>query len=207
MIACFNPPSGTCPSNPSFHESRLGHCQKAEQMSDDGRVVYTEDGIAACRHPIARVARSCLQFGATQLPLSGPLAYVFSCYDQFPRAFQNFFHFIIGFSRAAVQFRATVWQSIFTHDMRRYQRTLFSRMADFTSLIMGPSGTGKELVAQAIGLSRYVPFNPKTRSFADGLKDAYFPLNLSALSPTLIESELFGHKRGSFTGAEADRVG
>lgn len=162
---------------------------------------------AALFDELERRVRPYLQFGPTQLPLWAQLPHVFSCYHQLHRAFQNIFHFIIGFSRAAVQLRATVWQSIFTHDMRRYRRTLFSRMADFTTLIMGPSGTGKELVAQAIGLSRYVPFNPKTRAFADASKVAYFPLNLSALSPTVIESELFGHKRGSFTGAEADRVG
>ena len=38
-------------------------------------------------------------------------------------------------------------------------------------------------------------------------KDSFFPVNLAALSPTLIESELFGHRRGSFTGAIADRKG
>ena len=39
------------------------------------------------------------------------------------------------------------------------------------------------------------------------LADAFFPLNLSALAPTIIESELFGHRRGAFTGALTDRKG
>ena len=151
--------------------------------------------------------RPYLQLGSTRLPLADQLPHALACFYQLHRAFQNTFHFIIGFSRAAIQLRAAVWQSIFTHDMRRYRRTLFSRMADFTTLVTGPSGTGKELVAQAIGLSRYVPFDPKSRSFVGDSSEFFFPLNLSALSPTLIESELFGHKRGSFTGASVDRAG
>jgi len=66
---------------------------------------------------------------------------------------------------------------------------------DATVLITGESGTGKELVAQAIvelSPRRYKPF---------------IPLDCGAISPTLIESELFGHERGSFTGATQQRRG
>src|SRR2546429_7883924 len=108
---------------------------------------------------------------------------------------------------AAARLRAAVWQSIFTHDIRRYQRTLYERMGDFTTLITGPSGTGKELVARAVGLSRYVPFDPKTSTFAEDFAGSFYAINLSALPPTLIESELFGHRRGAFTGALQDRRG
>jgi transcriptional regulator with PAS, ATPase and Fis domain len=102
--------------------------------------------------------------------------------------------------------RGAIWQSIFTHDFRRYQRTFYERMGDFVTLITGPSGTGKELVARAIAQARYVPFDERTLSFADD-DGAFFPINVSALSPTLVESELFGHRRGSFTGAIGDRKG
>jgi transcriptional regulator with PAS, ATPase and Fis domain len=108
---------------------------------------------------------------------------------------------------ASARLRAAVWQSIFTCDMRRYRRALYSRMGDITTLITGPSGTGKELVARAIGLSRYIPFDPKAKRFATDFARCFYPINLSALSPTLIESELFGHKKGAFTGAVADRAG
>jgi transcriptional regulator with PAS, ATPase and Fis domain len=80
-------------------------------------------------------------------------------------------------------------------------------MSEFTCLVTGPSGTGKELVAQAIGMARYIPFDPNRRHFIASFTEAFYPINLSALSATLIESELFGHKRGSFTGALQDRAG
>lgn len=134
-------------------------------------------------------------------------AHIFACFFQIRRAFQQIFRYLIGGSNAAARLRATVWQSIFTHDMRRYRRTLYACMGDFTTLITGPSGTGKELVARAIGLSRYIPFQPGSLTFAEDFQQAFYALNLSALPSTLIESELFGHKRGAFTGAQQDRKG
>jgi transcriptional regulator with PAS, ATPase and Fis domain len=103
--------------------------------------------------------------------------------------------------------RASVWQSVFTHDMRRYRRTMYSRMAEFATLITGPSGTGKELAARAIAQSRYVPFDERNLTFPGDEAVSFFPINISALSPTLVESELFGHRRGAFTGAIGDRKG
>jgi transcriptional regulator with AAA-type ATPase domain len=126
---------------------------------------------------------------------------------QIRRASHHIFEFIVGSSLPAARLRGAIWQSIFTHDLRRYRRALFDRMGDLSTLITGPSGTGKELVARAIGSSRYIPFHPGERRFALDASQAFYPLNLSALAPTLIESELFGHRRGAFTGALADRKG
>jgi transcriptional regulator with AAA-type ATPase domain len=134
-------------------------------------------------------------------------ATLFACFSQVRRAFEHTFYWIVGGSLPAARLRAQVWQSIFTHDLRRYQRALYSRMGEVTTLITGPSGAGKELVARAIGLARYIPFDPETRSFEADPETTFLPLNLSALSPTLVESELFGHRRGAFTGAVADRRG
>jgi transcriptional regulator with AAA-type ATPase domain len=133
--------------------------------------------------------------------------HTFSCFRQIQRAFEIVFRDIIGASMPAARLRAAIWQSIFTHDMRRYRRTLYSRMGEFATLITGPSGTGKELAARAIAESRYAPFDERRLSFADDGSESFFPINISALSPTLVESELFGHRRGSFTGAVADRRG
>ncbi|MCX5662617.1 MAG: sigma 54-interacting transcriptional regulator [Planctomycetota bacterium] len=134
-------------------------------------------------------------------------AHLFACFFQVRRAFRHIFNFLIGASAPAVRLRAAIWQSIFTHDMRRYRRGLHLRMQDHTTLITGPSGTGKELVARAIGLSRYLPFDHASESFPSDPPSTFHAVNLSALSPTLIESELFGHRRGAFTGAVVERAG
>lgn len=82
------------------------------------------------------------------------------------------------------------------------QATLFLRqligtlsVSSSTALITGESGTGKELVAQALHLQ-----GPR----ASG---AFVPINCGAIPRDLIESELFGHRKGSFTGAVSDRLG
>ncbi|MEX2092338.1 MAG: sigma-54 dependent transcriptional regulator [Pirellulales bacterium] len=78
-------------------------------------------------------------------------------------------------------------------ELRR--RTAQVAATDETVLICGESGTGKELVAQTVhALSRRVA-------------GPLVSLNCPVLSTQLTESELFGHKRGAFTGAEADRTG
>lgn len=126
---------------------------------------------------------------------------------QLRRAFEQIFLGIVGASMPASRLRAQIWESVFTHDMRRYQRALYDRMHETNTLIFGPSGTGKEVVARAIGESRYIPFDSRTKRFTEETHESFLPINISALAATLVESELFGHKRGSFTGATSDRAG
>lgn len=64
-----------------------------------------------------------------------------------------------------------------------------------TVLIVGESGTGKELVANTI------------HQMSERYKQAFIPVNCGAIPPNLIEAELFGHDKGSFTGAVREHVG
>ena len=66
---------------------------------------------------------------------------------------------------------------------------------EVTAFLIGESGTGKELAAETV------------HQLSKRRKGPYLPLNCGAISPTLIESELFGHEKGSFTGAQRQHRG
>ena len=133
--------------------------------------------------------------------------HLFACFYQLRRAFLYLINEIIGWSEPMRELRVRVWESIFTKDMLSYQQWMHESVGRFPTLILGPTGSGKEIVARAIGLSRFIPYDPKSGQFASNPNKSFCPVNLSALTETLIESELFGHRKGSFTGAMRDHPG
>ncbi|MEY3522332.1 MAG: Nitrogen assimilation regulatory protein [Pseudomonadota bacterium] len=86
-----------------------------------------------------------------------------------------------------------IGQSRATQFLRELIQTLAASSS--TALVTGESGTGKELVAQALHAQSPRAGGP------------FVPINCGAIPRELIESELFGHRKGAFTGAVADRLG
>ena len=91
------------------------------------------------------------------------------------------------------------WQMTFQSRNKKWNETLsripYIAASDAPVLILGPSGTGKELIAQMV-------HNLSKRSSGNMVS-----LNCSALTESLVESELFGHTRGSYTGSVGGRKG
>jgi sigma-54 specific flagellar transcriptional regulator A len=83
-----------------------------------------------------------------------------------------------------------------SHPIRKVRR-LIEQVADFDTnvLVTGQSGTGKELVARTI------------HELSDRADKPFVPINCGAIPADLLESELFGHEKGAFTGAISSRVG
>jgi DNA-binding NtrC family response regulator len=125
----------------------------------------------------------------------------FGIFFQMRRAFFFIQQNLVGSSPCMVKLRECLWNNVFTHSIDLYDDHLWNRMEDFSTMILGPTGAGKGTAAAAIGRSGYIPFDRKKNCFVENFTSAFISINLSQYSETLIESELFGHKKGAFTGA------
>ena len=126
---------------------------------------------------------------------------VFAILFQIRRAHHFIVEGLIGRSACMREFRRHLWNNVFTCDLHQYEQGLWSRLEDFSTLLLGETGTGKGTAAAAIGRSGFIPFDPAKGRFVDSFTRSFVSINLSQFPETLIESELFGHRKGAFTGA------
>jgi DNA-binding NtrC family response regulator len=135
------------------------------------------------------------------------MLHFFALCFQMRRAFYFIDRGLVGRSNCMKKMRESLWNNVFTYDIDLYNQYLWNRMEDFSTLILGETGTGKGAAARAIGRSGFIPFDEKKKCFKESFTGNFISMNLSQFSENLIESELFGHKKGAFTGAVEDHKG
>ncbi|MBM4142850.1 MAG: sigma-54-dependent Fis family transcriptional regulator [Lentisphaerae bacterium] len=157
-----------------------------------------ESGAEPCPVPFARDVLAALRDAA---PDTEETRGIFATFYQLRRAYYFIDRALIGRSAVMRELRRALWNNVFTHDMRLYTEYLRDRMEDFSTLLLGETGTGKGAAAAAIGRSGFIPFDESAMRFTESFTRAFLAINLSQFPETLIESELFGHRKGAFTGA------
>ena len=135
------------------------------------------------------------------------IIHYFALSYQLRRAFYFISHSLVGSSPCMKTLKKHLWYNVFTYNIDLYNKFLWNKMEDFSTLLLGETGTGKGTAAKAIGSSGYIPFDEKKRCFTQSFTQAFSSLNLSQYPETLLESELFGHTKGAFTGAVDDYRG
>jgi two-component system, NtrC family, response regulator HydG len=157
-----------------------------------------QGGDTPCRVPFAReVLAELCGFGLTE----PDAVRFFAFFYQLRRAFTFISTGLVGSSPSMKELRRHLWDCVFTHDIRWFESRLWDRMEDFSVLLLGETGTGKGAAAAAIGRSGFIPFDPDRNCFSESFTRNFVAINLSQYSAGVLESELFGHRKGAFTGA------
>jgi len=157
-----------------------------------------DGGQESCSVPFGRdMLRQLTRRGFTQTDASR----YFAMFYQLRRAYYFIDRALVGHSPCMIALRRALWDNVFTCNLGLYEEHLWERMEDFSTLLIGETGTGKGAAATAIGRSGFIPFDASRESFVESFTETLLPINLSQFPETLIESELFGHRKGAFTGA------
>ena len=96
----------------------------------------------------------------------------FAGFFQVRRAFYFIDRALAGECESMRRLREALWNNVFTYDMRGYDAALLSRMEDFSTLILGETGTGKGSAAAAIGRSAFIPYAAAERRFVTNFADS-----------------------------------
>lgn len=131
----------------------------------------------------------------------------FAVFFQLRRAYYFIMISILGRSPCMKELRERLWNNVVTSNIVLYATQLWDRMEDYSTLLLGGTGSGKGISARAIGQSGYIPYDDKKGCFTESFTRTFVYMNLSQFPEQLIESELFGHRKGSFTGAVTDYDG
>jgi transcriptional regulator with AAA-type ATPase domain len=157
-----------------------------------------KSGDTPCRVPFARDALAELTgFGLAEQEAVRFLALFY----QLRRAFFFIRKGLVGGSASMRTLRKHLWNCVFTHDIRWFESRMWDRMEEFSVLLLGETGTGKGAAAAAIGRSGFIPFDTAKNCFSESFTRNFVSINLSQYSEGVLESELFGHRKGAFTGA------
>jgi len=131
----------------------------------------------------------------------------FALFFQLRRAYLFILSELKGHSPSMHRLRQDLWNNIFTSHALLYVENLWHRMEDFSTLLLGETGSGKGAAARAIGSSGLIPFDRSSQSFQERFTDTFVSINLLEYPESLLESELFGHNKGAFTGAISQHHG